>query len=191
MNFKGASLFVYLLIKIDFPIMKFTASLDGLAKGITLGVNLFFLSIAAFPYLFFQPAERGEEAILIPIFLFLIELGVFIFRPISYTITDQEITINRLWKSVIINRKDVQTVEILDKDFFKRTIRTFGVGGMWGYFGKFIHDIAGTMSWYVTRRDSMILLILSDDKKVVLSPDDLEGFVNKFEIKPIKSLLEI
>ena len=170
--------------------MKFAASLDGLAKGITLGVNLLFLFIAAFPYLFLQASERGEEAIFIPIFLFIIDLGVFIFRPISYIITDQEIIVNRLWKDVIINRKDIQNVEILDNDFSKRTIRTFGVGGMWGYFGKFIHDIIGTTTWYVTRRDKMVLLRLVDGKRMVLSPDDLEGFVNNFEIKPIKSLLE-
>ena len=168
--------------------MKFTVSLDSLAKGITLGVNLLFLFIATFPYLFLQASERGEEAILIPIFLFIIELGVFIFRPISYTITDQEIIVNRLWKDVIINRKDIQSVEILDKDFSKRTIRTFGVGGMWGYFGKFIHNIVGTMTWYVTRRDKMVLVRLIDGKKVVLSPDDLEEFVEKFEmISPQKS----
>ena len=170
--------------------MKFSASLDGLAKGITLGVNLSFVFIIASPFMFLQPSDMGEEVILIPIFLFVISIGVFIFRPISYTITDQEVIINRLWKDVIINRKDIQSVEILDKDFSKRTIRTFGVGGMWGYFGKFIHDIVGTMTWYVTRRDKMILLRLIDGKRIVLSPDDLEGFVNNFEIKPIKSLFE-
>ena len=161
--------------------MKFIASLDGLAKRITLGVNILFLFIIAIPFIFLQPAERDKEVILTPIFLFIIELGVFIFRPISYTITDQEIIVNRLWKSIIINRKDVQNVEILEKDFSKRTIRTFGVGGMWGYFGKFIHDIIGAMIWYVTRRDKMVLLRLSDDKKVVLSPNDLEGFVENLK----------
>ena len=170
--------------------MKFTASLDGLAKGITLGVNLLFLFITVSPFIFLQPVDRGLEVILIPIFLFVISVGAFIFRPISYTITDQEVIVNRLWKSVIINRKDIQNVEILDKDFSKRTVRTFGVGGMWGYFGKFIHDIVGAMTWYVTRRDKMVLLRLIDGKRLVLSPDDLEGFVNNFEIKPIKSLFE-
>ena len=170
--------------------MKFTASLDGLAKGITLGVSLLFLFIIVSPFLFLQPAGRGLEVILIPFFLFVISVGVFIFRPISYTITDQDVIINRLLKSVIINRKDIQNVEILDKDFAKRTVRTFGVGGMWGYFGKFIHDIVGAMTWYVTRRDKMVLLRLLDGRRVVLSPDDLEGFVNNFEIKPIKSLFE-
>ena len=118
---------------------------------------------------------------MIPIFLFIIEFGIFIFRPISYTITDQEVIVNRLWKDVIINRKNIQNVEILDKDFSKRTIRTFGVGGMWGYFGKFIHDIVGSITLYVTRRDKMILLRLVNGKKMVLSPDDLEGFVEKLK----------
>lgn len=161
--------------------MKLSASLDGLAKGITLGVNILFLFIIAIPFIFLQPAERGDEVILTPILLFIIDAGVFIFRPISYTITDQEVMVNRLWKSVIINRKDIQSVEILDKDFSKRTIRTFGVGGMWGYFGKFIHNIVGTMTWYVTRRDKMVLVRLIDGKKVVLSPDDLEGFVQNLK----------
>ena len=159
--------------------MKFSASLDNLAKGITLAMNILFIFIATFPYLFLQASERGNEVIIIPIWLFIIDLVIFIFRPISYSITDQEVIIHRLWKDVKISRTAIQSVELLDENFSKNTLRTFGVGGVWGYWGKFSHSSLGNMTWYVTRRDKMVLLKITDNKKIVLSPDRLEEFVEK------------
>jgi hypothetical protein len=87
--------------------MKFSASLDNLAEGITFSLDILFLFIVAFPYLFLQASDRGNEVILIPTLLFIIFVGLFIFRPISYSITDQEIIIYRLWKDVKISRKSI------------------------------------------------------------------------------------
>jgi hypothetical protein len=169
--------------------MKFTASLDGLAKGVTISSIVIFIFTIAFPYFIQKPSEMGVEAILIPLLLLVIFFGIFIFRPVSYSITDQEVIIHRPWKDVKINQKDIQSVEILDENFAKNTLRTFGVGGLWGYFGKFTHSSLGSMDWYVTRRDTLVLLKIVGNKKVVLSPDELNYFVET--LKSDKQTIEI
>jgi Bacterial PH domain len=161
--------------------MKFTASLDGLAKGITISSIVIFIFTISFPYFIQKPSEMGVEAILIPLLLIIIFFGIFVFRPISYLITDQDIIIHRPWKDVKISRKDIQGVDILDKDFHKNALRTFGVGGFWGYFGTFSHSSLGDMAWYVTRRDKLVLLKISGNKNVVLSPDEQELFVQELK----------
>jgi Bacterial PH domain len=161
--------------------MKFTASLDGLAKGITISSIVIFIFTIAFPYFIQKPSEMGIEAILIPFLLIIIFFGIFIFRPISYSITDQEVIIHRTWRDVKINRNDIQSVEKLDENFSKNTLRTFGVGGTWGYFGKFTHSSSGSMDWYVTRRDKLVLLKITGNKNVVLSPDEVEEFLSELK----------
>jgi Bacterial PH domain len=168
--------------------MKFTASFDGLAKVVTISSIIIMIIIftIAFPYFIQNPSEMGIEAIFIPLFLIIIFLGIFIFRPISYSITDQEIIVHRPFKDIKISRKDIQSIEILDKKFSENTLRTFGVGGAWGYFGKFTHSSFGSMDWYVTRRDKLVLLKVSGNKKLVVSPDELELFVQELKSLEIK-----
>jgi hypothetical protein len=170
--------------------MKFTASLDGLAKGVTISSFVVFIFTIAFLYFVTKPSEMGIEAILIPLLLVIIFLGPFLFRPTSYTITNEELIIHRPLKDVKINRKDIQSVEILDENFAKNTLRTFGVGGLWGYFGKFAHSSMGSMDWYVTRRDRLVLLKNSENKKVVLSPDEVELFIKELSKNMQKSRLQ-
>ncbi len=161
--------------------MKFIASLDNLAKGITISTIVIFIFTIAFPYFLQEPSAMGMEAIIIPIFLFIIFFVLFLLRTISYSITDQEVIIHRLWKDVKISRTAIQNVELLDKDFSKNVLRTFGVGGFWGYWGRFSDASIGNMTWYVTRRDKMVLLKILDNKKVILSPDEVEIFVEKLK----------
>jgi len=64
------------------------------------------------------------------------------------------------------------------------SVRTFGVGGLFGYFGKFWNKEYGNMTWYATRRDKAIMIITKENKKIILTPDEVEKFINEFkEIK--------
>lgn len=56
----------------------------------------------------------------------------------------------------------------------KWTIRTFGNGGLFGYFGKFYNAAFGKMTWYATRRNNYLVLSTSENGKIVLTPDNLE-----------------
>jgi hypothetical protein len=61
-------------------------------------------------------------------------------------------------------------------DDLKGCIRLFGNGGLFGYYGLFRTSKLGKCSWYVTNRDNAVVLITSA-KTVILSPDDVNGFV--------------
>ncbi len=107
-------------------------------------------------------------------------------KPLNYEITENELIIRRLIKSVHIERSDIESIELLDKSELKGTVRTFGVGGLFGWYGKFANSKLGDMTWYVTRRDKPVLIIKKDGKKILISPDEAAAFLIKLkDIKPI------
>jgi hypothetical protein len=59
---------------------------------------------------------------------------------------------------------------------FKGSIRLFGVGGLFGYTGLYWSKSVGRFTAYVTNRGHSIL-IKSDSRQVMISPDDVEGFM--------------
>ena len=159
--------------------MKYSTSLDTSAKAITIGVTILFAII-----IFGQYALVSEEDVNFPIYiaiaLLLIYLLAFSLRPIHYVITSQQVSVHRLFSDVKIERNKIRSVELLNKDQLGWTIRTFGVGGLFGYYGKFANSKIGTMTWYTTRQDRTILIRTVDDKKIILTPDDPEKFVADF-----------
>ncbi|MDZ7614650.1 MAG: PH domain-containing protein [Flavobacteriaceae bacterium] len=54
----------------------------------------------------------------------------------------------------------------------KWTIRTLGVGGLFGYFGYFWNREIGSMIWYTSQQKNRILITLKNEDKIVISPDD-------------------
>lgn len=62
---------------------------------------------------------------------------------------------------------------MIPRDDLKWSIRTFGNGGVFGYYGKFFNNSFGSMTWFATRRENFVMLILKDGRKIVVTPDDL------------------
>jgi len=59
-------------------------------------------------------------------------------------------------------------------------MRLFGSGGLFGYFGLFWNREFGTMTWYATRRDQAIMIITSSHKKLVITPDETDAFMQAY-----------
>ncbi len=74
----------------------------------------------------------------------------------------------------IVPFNNVKEVLIPDN---KIRIRTFGVGGLFGFFGYFNLD----EFWMVTNRKSTIALKLNNNKSIVVSPKDKLAFLNEIE----------
>jgi hypothetical protein len=68
-------------------------------------------------------------------------------------------------------------VQLLDKETLSWSVRVFGVGGFFGYFGKFANTKLGTMIWYATPKDNIVLVEMLNNKKIILTPDEPEKFV--------------
>lgn len=84
-------------------------------------------------------------------------------------------------KDVVIERNDIADIRQLAPEQLSGSIRTFGVGGLFGYFGKFSNPKLGSMTWYATRRDKAILIITNDNKRLLLTPDEPTVLFNDYK----------
>lgn len=60
----------------------------------------------------------------------------------------------------------------------KFNIRTFGVGGLFGYFGYF----NGNDVWYVTNVDKKIQIKMKSGKTYMISPENTEDLLRQLEL---------
>ncbi len=155
--------------------MIFSASPDKQVKIFTVAICcIFFLSVIGL-----MGVYLSEQMIVLPVLAVIIILAfilVYVYRPVSYTVTNDQLAINRIAGTVFISRAAIKKVDIINKKVVDGAVRTFGVGGLFGYFGKFSNSKIGAMTWYVSRMDKLVL-ITTESEKILVSPDDLEGFV--------------
>ncbi|OYU93692.1 MAG: hypothetical protein CFE21_19485 [Bacteroidetes bacterium B1(2017)] len=156
--------------------MTYKTSLDNLAKGITIGVTILFVAILIGQFSIIKDTGWAVP-IITTVTLFLIYFISFAFSPINYEVSAQHLSIHRLLIDVNIDRNQIKSVELLDKEQLAWVIRTFGVGGLFGYYGKFANTKLGSMTWYATRRNKTVLIVTIDNKKIILTPDEPEKFV--------------
>lgn len=166
------------LIFANVQAMTFKASLDGLAKGVTIGVSLLF-SVIVVGQVYLYLSGSHLSAFITVITILAVYFVTYSFRPIDYDITDEQLIIHRTINDVIIKRQDIKHVTPISKDQMKWTIRTFGVGGLFGYYGKFVNSKLGDMTWYATRRDKTVLIETVDNKKLIVTPDEPEEFIKQ------------
>jgi len=161
--------------------MTYRASLDKTAIIVTILVTIFFATIIIGQYSIIKNAGRA-----VPIYTtaacILIYLLAFAFRPIDYVVTNDELIVQRPLVNAYIKRSDIKSVEIIDKHKIRGSIRTFGVGGLFGYYGKFANLSLGSMTWYATRKDKPVLIKTTDNKKLIFTPGDPAGFVDALSV---------
>jgi len=145
--------------------------LDKVAKGITIGACLLVLGIIIITSI----TSGGRVPLFIPFIPAVISVAAYLYAPKSYTLNDTSLIINKVIGKVWIDLNTVKEVEKIPQ-FDGGTIRTFGSGGFFGYYGKFYNRVIGKMNMYVTRRDTMILLKTKDDRNIIISPDDIGLF---------------
>lgn len=157
--------------------MEYKASLDTLAKGMTIGVFILLIAIGQQSVRALLVAKGDTTTILmhsgILLFFVAILLGSWLYAPQSYTLDNSELTINRPIGKVKFKLSDITQVRTLADNETKGTIRTFGVGGLFGYFGKFHTPGIGHSTFYATQRKNKILIITNSDKKIIITPDDI------------------
>ncbi len=160
--------------------MTYKTSLDSLAKVVTASITIIFAAIIVGQISLIKD-EGNAAPIFTTVALALIYFGTFSFRPISYRLTQDKLIIQRPLSDIKMERNEIKSVEQLDKDKLSWTIRTFGVSGLFGYFGNFRNTKLGSMTWYATRRkDKIVLVTTIYNKKIILSPDEPEKFVAEF-----------
>ena len=155
----------------------YPASLDALSKSITTGVALLFIGIGL--GLFFIPDHSADSGtgvvirLLINLLNFSIFLFCYLFRPLAYLLSEDNLIIRRILLPRVFPYAEIAEVRSISREDLRWTMRTFGNGGVFGYYGKFYHTSFGAMTWFASRRDHYVMILLKDGRKIVVTPDDL------------------
>jgi hypothetical protein len=90
------------------------------------------------------------------------------------------IVILRRYKSIVLERENIKSIEPLTKGDMRGAIRTCGVGGLFGYFGHYYSNKLGSFKLFATSFDNLYLIKLWSGKTIVLScaePDKMDKFL--------------
>ncbi len=101
------------------------------------------------------------------------------FAPFDYAIAKGYVTVNRIGKNIRIPIKTITSTRYIRRCDLGCMIRTFGVGGFFGSYGKFRSSKLGPMDAYITNSKNLVLIEYSDNKKILLSPDKPQEFIEK------------
>lgn len=104
-------------------------------------------------------------------------LTIYLWAPRRYSIDRTNISIHRGIGDIQIPLSEVKDVRKDPSGFFE-AIRVFGVGGMFGYYGRFYSGKLGHYTAYVTNGKNAVI-IESKKVKYMISPNNPEAFVNR------------
>jgi len=160
--------------------MNYKASYDNLTKIVTIGVTILFAFICFAPIIIIENGSADRSPIFTCVALISVYFISYGFSTKAYQLTQNEVIIHRLLGNVKIKRSEILSVEIIEKEQMGWLIRTFGVGGLFGYWGRFSSSKLGSMTWYATRKDKIVLITKINNKKIVITPDEAEQFIADF-----------
>ncbi|HQW45432.1 MAG: hypothetical protein IPI22_05910 [Bacteroidetes bacterium] len=159
--------------------MRFNASLDKLSKLVTAIIAITSLVLIVVGVIKMQ---EDAQLLIFPISLLSVTLFItFLYAPLGYEINPQNLSIIRRVNSFVIPRSEILSIEPLSDDEMGRAWRLFGNGGMFGYTGWFSSSKQGRMRWFVSQRKNYIAITLQNHKKYIVSPDDVDGFMQAMQ----------
>jgi len=99
-----------------------------------------------------------------------------LFRVWGYDLHSDHIRVRRMFLPV---RLPIATVKSAERapEFMSGSVRTFGNGGLFGFYGRFWKPGLGKFHAYVTNPENTVVL-RSDDRMIALSPDQPHDFVH-------------
>ncbi|MBU4538014.1 MAG: PH domain-containing protein [Weeksellaceae bacterium] len=123
--------------------------------------------------LFFR--KSGEPFMWITIvILFAALVSSYLMIPRIF-VNKEIISIKTTFVNIKIPVADIQTIEKYERIGFN--IRTFGVGGLFGYFGYF----NGNDVWYVTNIRKKVKISMKSRKIYMISPENPDEFINEIK----------
>ena len=106
------------------------------------------------------------------LFVLIFVLGVII-TPYEYILTNSELIIKRHYRDIVIPLQNIEVIRLMTDKEKKGTIQLFGAEGAfgsWGYYSTSMHNKLIVFA----RRYNNRTLIVTDRKKYVIAPDDLQ-----------------
>ncbi len=103
-------------------------------------------------------------------------MGCAAFGVYGYSIQDGTLKILRLGWSTNIALSDIESVEY-KPNAGMGSIRVMGIGGVFGYIGRFRNGVLGHYKAYATHRKKSVVIQTKKKEYFLITPDDPEGFV--------------
>jgi hypothetical protein len=157
----------------------YSASFDNTVKILSAIITLSILVIEGnFIFNIAKAVSNGMalSAFIGKIFLLLILISIvlftFLFSIKDYAVNDNTLFIQRWINTIKIPFSEIKTVRVLNDNDMGMVFRTFGVGGLFGYFGKFSSSKLGSITYYATQNKNKVFVELKSGKKIVITPDD-------------------
>lgn len=157
--------------------MEYKASLDTLAKIISLAAIILLMVIVYRSIKILTISEDDLSIILKHSGIILLCIAVMLFcyysAPQSYKVDNTDLTIVRPLNDKKIKLTDISEIETIADSVLIPAIRTFGVGGLFGYYGKYYYPKIGKMTYFNTKKTNRILIKTKQDQNIMITPDDL------------------
>ncbi len=144
---------------------EFRASYDTLTKVLSA---IAVVIIAAGPFI--------AQSWIIGALSFLVILIAYGYSPQRYVVGRRSIIVKRLLKDAEFPLEFLQAVRRATPDDLKWTIRLWGSGGLFGYYGIFRTSKLGKCTWYCTRRQDQVV-VATGSRTALFTPDDIDGFL--------------
>lgn len=170
---------------IDEPAI-FAAPRDRLTRSLTTGFLAIVAAITAgLGAAAWSSLSRGDPKGWIPLALaavmLALPLGTWLLSPRRYVLDRGVLTVERLLLPVRILVEEIHSIEPVDAAMVRHAIRVAGSGGGFGYYGLFWSPKVGLFRVYAGRREEVILLRLTDGRRIMIAPDPVEAFVEALE----------
>ena len=111
-----------------------------------------------------------------PIFAVAVFALSFAYSPRGYAISGGSFRVKRLAGDVVFPLDRLRFVRYATSADLWGSVRLWGSGGLFGYYGWYWSRALGRARWYVTDRSRAVVLA-DGEQLVVVSPDDRDGFV--------------
>jgi hypothetical protein len=147
-----------------------TAVVSALGTLLTVGIPAFtWFTLSG------GPGVVGAIVLVPTLLVPLVPVGAWALAPKAVALEGGELrVIRRAWRDAAWPLARVESVEILPPRALRGAIRSFGNGGLFGYYGWYYRK--GAFRLFATRLDRLVELRI-EGKRVVVSPDDPARFV--------------
>ena len=141
-------------------------------------MTLLILALAAYLLILGFSSMPGDDFQRLMGLIFAGILGIAVlFAPRAFYVTKDSVIVKRSGTDLVIKIQDIDQIRRIRLREFGFSIRTFGVGGFFGYYGKFYSRQIGSHNAYATNCKSLVLIQCTNGKKYVLSPEHADKFV--------------
>lgn len=160
--------------------MVLKTSLDRFTKLTTVLACCIVMVVVLVQFMLYKSGAAQQMPMPLTILMVLGFVSFWLFAPQGYEVTGEDLVIVRMARNKVIARTQVQRVERVEENNMRGTMRLFGAGGFFGYFGTFTNTRYGRMTYYATRRSNYVLVTLVSGRKLILTPDDPDALVAAF-----------